>query len=304
MHTARNLAFASTALALAALASPPARAQATFAHAQQAGALTLGYLPGARPVTWRNDAGDPEGYAISLCRLVAEAVRLQLKQPALKVDFVPLSEDPVAAIGAGRIDMSCTPVQPTLSRRASADFSLPVMPGGTGLLVRRDVSPALRNLLEGRKPGQQPIWRGSPQLAALQQRDFAVVAGTTSAKQLQARQRDLGVNFRITPVNNLAEGLARVLDGRSDAFVADRSVLLDLARNGARASEVTVVNREFNPTSYAFAFRRGDEEFRLLVDRVLSRTYRTDKFVQLYAKHFGPPGTDTRTFFSRLAEPD
>jgi ABC-type amino acid transport substrate-binding protein len=112
------------------------------------------------------------------------------------------------------------------------------------------------------------------------------------------------VNFRITPVKNLAEGLARVLDGRSDALVADRSVLLDLARNGTRASEVTVVNREFDPTSYAFAFRRGDEEFRLLVDRVLSRTYRTGKFVQLYAKHFGPPGADTQTFFSRLAEPD
>jgi len=304
MHTARNLAFASTALALAALAPAPARAQATFAHAQGAGALTFGYLPGARPVTWRNDAGDPEGYAISLCRLVAEAVRLQLKQPALKVDFVPLSEDPVAAIGAGRIDMSCTPVQATLSRRASADFSLPILPGGTGLLVRRNVSPALRDLLEGRKPGRQPIWRGSPQLAALQQRDFAVVTGTMAVKQLQARQRELGVNFRITPVNSLAEGLARVVDGRSDAFVADRHVLLDLARTGARASEVTVLNREFDPTSYAFAIRRGDEDFRFLVDRVLSRTYRTGKFVQLYAKHFGPPGNDTRTFFSRLAEPD
>jgi hypothetical protein len=70
MHTARNLAFASTALALAALAPVPARAQAPFAHAQQAGALTFGYLPGARPVTWRNDAGDPEVHpAFALARL-------------------------------------------------------------------------------------------------------------------------------------------------------------------------------------------------------------------------------------------
>ena len=91
MHTARNLAFASTVLALAALAPMPARAQATFAHARDAGTLSFGYLPGARPVTWRNDSGAAEGYAISLCRLVAEAVRLQLTQPGLKVEFVPLT---------------------------------------------------------------------------------------------------------------------------------------------------------------------------------------------------------------------
>ena len=303
MHTPRNFALASTVLALAALASPHAQAQATLAHARETGTLTLGYLPGARPVTWRNDAGAPEGYAISLCRLIAEAVRLELKQPGLKVDFVPLSEDPVAAIRAGRIDMSCTPVQATLSRRASADFSIPVMPGGMGVLVRRDISPALRNLLEGRKPGAQPIWRGSPQLAALQERDFAVVAGTSSERWLQTRKREVGVNLRITPVRTLAEGLARVVDGKSDALLSDRSVLLDLARHGERSGEVTVIDREFAPTSYAYPLRR-DEDFRLLDDRVLSRTYRTGKIEQLYATHFGPAGDSTRTFFSRIAEPD
>ncbi|BCT93932.1 amino acid ABC transporter substrate-binding protein [Lysobacter helvus] len=304
MHTARTLAFASTALALAMLAPMPAQAQATFAHARDAGTLSFGYLPGARPLTWRNDSGAAEGYAISLCRLVAEAVRLQLKQPGLKVEFVPLDEDPAAALAAGRIDMSCTPMQATLTRRASVDFSIPVMPGGTGILVRKNVSPALRNLLEGRKPGAQPIWRGSPQLAALQQRDFAVVPGTASAKLLEARRQEIGVNFKITPVTSMAEGLARVVSGKSDALVSDRNVLMDLARNGQGAGDVMVIDREFDPTSYAFALRRGDEDFRLLVDRVLSRTYRTGKFEQLYATHFGPAGESTRMFFRRLAEPD
>jgi polar amino acid transport system substrate-binding protein len=153
------------------------QAQATLAQARETGTLRLGYLPGARPLTWRNDSGAPEGYAISLCRLIAEAVRLEAQTAGLKVDFVPLNEDPVEAIRAGASDMSCTPVQATLSRRASADFSIPVMPGGTGILVRRNVSPALRNLLEGARParnrsgaarrnwrscssGTSPSWRG------------------------------------------------------------------------------------------------------------------------------------------------
>ena len=303
MHTPRNFALASAVLAFATLAAPPVQAQATLAQARETGTLRLGYLPGARPLTWRNDSGAPEGYAISLCHLIAEAVRLELKQPGLKVDFIPLNEDPVEAIRGGRIDMSCTPMQATLSRRASADFSIPVMPGGTGILVRRNVSPALRNLLEGRKAGAQPIWRGSPQLAVLQQRDFAVVAGTGPERLLQERRREVGVNFRITPVKSLAEGLARVVDGKSDALVSDRSVLLDLAKHGAGAGEVAVLDREFEPTTYAFPMRR-DADFRLLVDRVLSRAYRTGKFEQLFVMHFGPQSDSTRMFFRRVGEPD
>jgi polar amino acid transport system substrate-binding protein len=303
MHTARKLALASAVLAAATLAASPAHAQATFAQAQDSGTLRFGYLPGARPMTWRNDAGAPQGYGISLCNLIAEAVRLELKRPDLKVDFVALSEDPVDAIRAGKIDFSCTPIQATLSRRASADFSIPVMPGGTGILVRRNVSPALRNLLEGRNAGTQPIWRGSPQLAVLQQRDFAVVPGTASARLLEARRREIGVNFRITPVKSMEEGLARVVDGKSDALVSDRSVLLDLAKHGTGAGQVTVLDREFDPTSYAFPFRR-DQDLRFLVDRVLSRAFRTAKFEQLYAAHFGPPSENTRMFFRRVAEPD
>ena len=304
MHTARHLALASAALAFATLAVQPAHAQATMAHARDTGALRLGYLPGARPMTWRNDAGAPEGYAISLCNLIAEAVRLQLKQPDLRVEFVPISSEPTTEIRDGRIDMACTPMQATLSRRASADFSIPVMQGGTGILIRRDVSPDLRNLLEGRKAEPKPIWRGSPRVAALENRNFAVVAGTASERWAQERRRDIGVNFTLTPVQSMQAGLARVVAGDSDALVADRNVLLDLARHGARGNEVMVVEREFDPTSYAFALPRGDDDFRLLVDRVLSRAYRSGKFVQLYSKHFGPPNDSTLTFFRRVAEPD
>lgn len=303
MHT-RHLALASAALAFATLAVPPAHAQATLAHARDTGALRLGYLPGARPLTWRNDAGTPEGYAISLCNLIAEAVKLQLKQPALRVEYVPITSEPSTEVRDGRIDMACTPMQATLSRRASADFSIPVMQGGTGLLVRRDVSPDLRNLLEGRKADPKPIWRGSPRVAALENRNFAVVTGTASARWVETRKREIGVNFTVTPVPSMEAGLARVVNGQSDALVSDRNILLDLARHGAGSNEVMVIDREFDPTAYAFALPRGDDDFRLLVDRVLSRAYRSGKFVQLYAKHFGPPNDSTLTFFRRVAEPD
>jgi ABC-type amino acid transport substrate-binding protein len=39
---------------------------------------------------------------------------------------------------------------------------------------------------------------------------------------------------------------------------------------------------------YAFMVRRGDANFRLAVDRVLTRLYRSAEVVPIYEKWFGP----------------
>jgi hypothetical protein len=50
------------------------------------------------------------------------------------------------------------------------------------------------------------------------------------------------------------------VDGKSDALVSDRSVLLDLAKHGSGAGEVTVLDREFDRRPTPFPFRR-DQDF-------------------------------------------
>jgi hypothetical protein len=54
----------------------------------------------------------------------------------------------------------------------------------------------------------------------------------------------------------------------------------------------------------ALALPRGDDAFRLLVDRTLSRLYRSPDMAALYTTHFGAPGVGALEFFQSVALPD
>jgi ABC-type amino acid transport substrate-binding protein len=213
------------------------------------------------------------------------------------VKFVPLSAGADLAVQAGQVDMVCAPVEATLARRARMSFSLPVFLGGSGFLIRRDAPRTFRDLMEGKATRQQPLWRGSPQLAGLVQHDFAVIGNTASERWLRTRARELHVNAHITTVPTLAAGLQRVQDGESAAFIADRSVLLGLARD---AHDVTVLDRVVDPTTYALALRRNDDDLRLLVDKTLSGLYRTGRIDAIYGQYFGEEKAGTREWFRQV----
>ena len=299
-HAPRCAALALLALALPVMAQAPAGG--TLAQVRARGAINLGYFPNARPMSFRDDAGNADGYTIALCRAVADAVKAQLAMPGLAVHFVPLADaDAGRNVQSGSIDLVCAPIQPTLARRAAMSFSLPVFLGGTGILVRRDAPPSFVDLVEGRNLAQKPLWRGSPQLQLLAKRDFVVVAGTASERWARARARELNVNNTITPVPTLAAGLQRVKNRETTGFLADRSVLLDLARND---NDLMVLDRVVAPSMHALVLRRNDDDFRLLVDRTLSGMYRSGRIDALYVQYFGKEKAGTRDWFRTLALPE
>lgn len=293
------------ALFTALVLAPPLLAQtssSTLDRVRSTGKLTLGYYPDASPLSYRNAAGNADGYAPALCRGIAAIVKAELGQPDLSVQFIPLDAGHVAALKDGRIDLLCAPVQPTLSRRADVSFSIPVFPGGTGVLMRKDTSQNFRDLLEGLTTDDKPLWRGKPQLHVLNERKFAVVAGSSSEQWVKTRKQELGVNSAIVPVPDPKSGLRMVLDREVDALLGDRSVLLELANRDPSARDLVVGNRRFNHAMLALAMRRGDEDFRLLVDKTLSRLYRYGKIGAIYEQHLGKPDAATREWFQLVAE--
>ena len=84
----------------------------------------------------------------------------------------------------------------------------------------------------------------------------------------------------------------------------DRPILLDAANRGPSAEDLVVLERQFTFEPLALALARGDEDFRLLVDRTLSELYRSGEIAKLYAKWFGEPDESTLTFFQLSALPE
>jgi ABC-type amino acid transport substrate-binding protein len=67
---------------------------------------------------------------------------------------------------------------------------------------------------------------------------------------------------------------------------------------------LTVLDRLFTYGPLALALARGDEDFRLLVDKTLSQFFRSENFHGLYVKWFGQPDESAVMFFRLSALPE
>jgi ABC-type amino acid transport substrate-binding protein len=303
----RSALLALALLATALIPPPDALAQAgpgALDRIRREGRLVLGYRSDARPLAYRDEAGNPSGYSVELCARVADAVKGDLGLPSLAVEWVPVSVDArLDAIRDRKVDLLCGAETVTLSRRTVASFSIPVFPGGIGALVRADAPERLRKLLAEGRPAVRPSWRASPS-QILERRTFSAISGTTGEKWLRGRIDAFRITATVALVDGYDAGVKGVVDRRADAFFADRALLLDAARRSAAARELVVLDRHFTQEPIAFAMQRGDEDFRLVVDRAVSRALLSGDARAVYVKWFGDPDEAVLAFFRNSALPD
>ena len=291
---------------LAAMLCPVLPAAAgTLDRVKTAGKIVLGYEIDAKPFSYQDEAGKPAGYAVALCQKVADEAKAQLGLPDLAVEWVPVAVDGrFETVKQGKVDLLCGSDSVTLTRRQDVDFSIAIFPGGIGAVLGSDEPAALREILEQGRPSSRPIWRGSPARTILEQKKFSVVAGTTSESWLKDRLNKFELSAEIVPVESYAVGIERVIDGSTDVFFGDLPILLDVSKRSASPGDAVVLSRHFTYEPFALAMPRGDDDFRLLVDRVLSKTYRSEGFRDFFVEWFGPPDESQVSFFQQTALPE
>jgi ABC-type amino acid transport substrate-binding protein len=299
--TARfGLALLVPFLSLLGAASPASAG--TLDRIKDSGKLNIGYGE-SRPFSYKDESGNPAGFGVALCGKVADALKASLGLPSLTVNYVPTTRDEgLQAVADGKIDLLCDAAVPTVTARKQVSFSIPVYAGGVGAVVRADASTRLKDVLSGRVPPASPAWRGNADVL-LRESTLSMIPGTSAARALDARARELQLIPKFAPVNNVATGLTRVLDGRSNAFFAERSVLLDAVKRSP-SSGLEVLDRYFTHEKLALAMARDDSDFRLAVDSALSQLYRSDGFRDLYAQTFGPISDIALSFFQIEALPE
>jgi ABC-type amino acid transport substrate-binding protein len=302
--TSSARAVALLALATAASGQPANPTSGAAARIRTAGVIRIGYRTDARPFAYRDESGNAAGYSVELCRGVAESLRNDLRLPALRVDWIPVTvADRFAAIQRGEVDLLCGAESVTLGRRSQVSFSTPIFPGGVAALVRADAPARLREVLTGRGQTFRPTWRATA-LQVLRAQTFAAVRGTTGARWLDQRRAELQIESNVMPVDGYDAGVAAVADRHAGAFFAERATLLDAARRHAPSGELIVLDRQYTYEPLALVVARGDDVFRLLVDRALGRRYAAPGFGNAYARWFGEPDQATIDFFRWNALPE
>jgi len=105
-------------------------------------------------------------------------------------------------------------------------------------------------------------------------------------------------------VKDTAAGVQLLAERKADALFGDRTLLQDAVLRSAAPSDVVVVDKLFRRDPIALAMPRGDADFRLAVDRALSRLFRSKDLLAIYEKHFGAPSSGALEFFQTVALPD
>jgi polar amino acid transport system substrate-binding protein len=274
----------------------------TLERVRASSSLTLGYLPDMAPFS--SQQGDKaEGYAIDLCLQVAEQVKAELGLAELQLRYQALDEsESISAVSSGKVDILCTPSPETLSLRKQVSFSLPVYTAGLAALVREDASETLLRVLNGEVAHTGPTWRATIN-RGLANHTYVVTKGGATEEWVRDRMRLLGVVASLVTVDNHEDGVQLVAEGKADAFFSERILLQSYLAKNKAAGDMMVLERIFEFAPVAFALERDDEDFRLLVDTVLSEAYRSGSLEKSYTQRFGAPGEMVKVLFKVYALP-
>ena len=271
------------AAALFVLTAQPLAA-ATLDRVRESKTFRIGYRADAKPHSYRNEQGQPTGYVVDLCREVAAAVNQALG--GIQTTFVLVPADQrFEQVRDGKIDILCDPSSMTLARREIVDFSLPTYLDGASVLARAGRAVERYEDLAGKRVG--------------------VLVGTTTETILREGLAALKVNATVVPARDHRTGVSLLEEDKIDAYFADRAIIQALLNEGVRPGFV-LSKQYFSYETHALALPRGDDAFRLLVDRTLARLYRSGKINEIHTRTFGnvPPGDMLKTIYIINALPE
>jgi ABC-type amino acid transport substrate-binding protein len=268
----RKLLFVTPALACALSLAAPAGAQTgALEKIRKQGVITLGYIDGGAPFSYADANGEPQGYSVDLCRAVADGLRAQLKREKLRTRWVKLTiQNRIDAVRRRQVDVECSTTTWTLGRQALVDFSLVTFVDGASVLVKAETDVNRLVDFKGRR--------------------IAVISGTTTERVLrEALGRHL-IAAEIVLIKTRDEGLALLNQSQVDGLASDRTTLIGVVARSAGGRVYKLLDEDFSIEPYALMLPRGDHDFRLAVNRVLARLYRTGEIRPIYDRWLGPLG--------------
>lgn len=215
-------------------------------------------------------ARDPVGFAIDLCAVVADAIRAELKLPALEVRYKPVTSDNrIPLLRKGEIDIECGSTSNTVARQQQVSFSVSYFVASVRMLVRRDFGIKNFRDLDGRR--------------------VAMTAGTTADELFAQQAKAESVEARIVYGEDHDSAFRMVESGRASAFVLDDVLLAGLIAVSRNPQALAIVGRSLRDEPYGLMLPKGDLPFKALVDRTLIGLMKSGEAEELYEKWFTKP---------------
>jgi ABC-type amino acid transport substrate-binding protein len=253
------------------LAQPAFGQEGTLARIKRGGEIVLGYIDGAAPFSDSDASGQPQGYSVDLCRAVARGISEQLGIPGLKTRWQKLTvQNRIDAVRAGRVDVECSTTSWTLTRQGLVDFSLITFVDGANVLSQAKA--------------------GATRLESFAGKRIAVLTGTTTEKVLREALARRKVQAEVVTLASRTEGMRLLEQAEVEGLASDRTTLIGAAALLPDRGKFRLMDEDLSVEPYALMLPRGDQEFRVAVNRVLAGLYRSGGIRPIYDRWLGPLG--------------
>src|SRR3990167_7825978 len=253
------------AVMLAGLVS--AEAETTPEKISRTGVLTIGTRTGSPPFAFINKQNEWVGFSIDLVeQAIVPVVAHKLGKPIRveKKESTPQTRIPLLTSNA--VDLIAGTMTDTRSRRESVDFSLTFFATGAQFLVKKGIRIKEIQDIAGKRVAAQQ--------------------GSTNARII--RERVPKAVLREFPDQPTAfQALAQ---GQVDGYTNDGIQLAGLKAKAPNPAQWQIVGDFYSYEPYGMAMRKGDSDFRAVVNNGLMEGIDSGKYFEIYDKWFGPRG--------------
>ena len=258
------------AVAALAMLAVPATAQeltGTLKKIKDSGTITIGHRETSIPFSYLDEKQQPIGYSMDICAAVVEEVKKELGVAQLTVKYNPVTpQTRIPLMSNGTIDMECGSTTNTLTRQKQVGFAPVTFITGTKLLVKK--SSKIKSYKD------------------LRNKTVVVTQGTTNERIIKALSDKDNLNIKFLNAKDHGESFLTVESGRAVAFSMDDILLYGLIAKAKSPKDYEVVGDYLSYDPYGMMYRKGDEDFGVVVRRAIGRLMASGDINKIYAKWF------------------
>ena len=266
MKTAVAL-LAAAALGLSAAATAQ---EGTLKKIKDSGAITIGHRDASIPFSYYDDKQQPVGYAVDLCLRIVDAVKKEVGNPNLKVNYqLVTSANRIPLMANGTIDLECGSTTNNLARQEQVWFTITHFVTANRWVAKRSAK--------------------LDKLEQLKGKTIVSTAGTTNIKQMTELNAAKNLGMNIISANGHPEAFQMVETGRAAAFAMDDILLYSLVSQARSPKDYHISSEATSVEPYGIMLRKDDAAFKKVVDAAMTQIYKSGEINKIYDKWFQKP---------------
>jgi ABC-type amino acid transport substrate-binding protein len=237
---------------------------------QKTGKLTIAYRESSVPFSYLDEEKKPVGYAVDICRHLAEVVRTKLGMKTLEVNYMLVTpSNRIDAVAQGQADLECGSTTNNAERRKQVAFTVPHYITGARFLVRADSG--IRDLrgFEGKK--------------------LVSTKGTTPLRAIDQVNRERLLGIKVIEAADHSSAFDMVASGKADGFVMDDVLLYGLIAAQRNPSKYKVVGKFLTIEALAIMMSKNDSIFKKIIDDEMKRMIYAREMHVFYQRWFMRP---------------